>query len=310
MEYGAHLPLIELDGSSSSLGVLREYASTAAGLGYGSLSANDHLLFRRPWLDGPTALAAVVDLTERMTIATTVCLPVIRGPVQAAKTLAALDVLSGGRLLVGIGAGSSPHDYASIGIPFEERWPRFEEAAQTLHALLHEGRPGFAGRYYSTDDVALEPRPVQRPGPPIWIGSWGSRPGLRRVARLADGWLASAYNTTPDTFRAGLAYLEEQLAASGRGRGTFPNGLATMWLHVAERRVIAERILADVLAPMLNRPVDVLRALSLPIGDVETCAERLTAFSQAGVQRVFVWPLGDELRQLELFRERVIPLVG
>jgi alkanesulfonate monooxygenase SsuD/methylene tetrahydromethanopterin reductase-like flavin-dependent oxidoreductase (luciferase family) len=310
MEYGAHLPLIELDRGSSSLGLLREYAAAAARLGFGSLSANDHLLFRRPWLDGPTALAAVVDLTEQMTIATTVCLPVVRGPVQTAKTLAALDVLSGGRLVVGISAGSSPHDYAAVGIPFEERWPRFEEAAQTLHALLHEDRPVFAGTFYSTGNVVLEPRPVQRPGPPIWIGSWGSRPGLRRVARLADGWLASAYNTTPDTFRDGLAYLEEQLAASGKDPLGFPNGLATMWLHVTERRATAERILGDVLAPMLNRPVDALRDLFLPIGDVETCAERLTAFSEAGVERVFVWPLGDELRQLELFRERVVPLVG
>ena len=81
MEYGAHLPLIELDRGSSSLAQLREYASAAARLGYGFLSANDHLLFRMPWLDGPTALAAVVDRTEQMTIATTVCLPVIRGPV-------------------------------------------------------------------------------------------------------------------------------------------------------------------------------------------------------------------------------------
>jgi len=81
MEYGAHLPLIELDGGSPSLALLRDYASTAARLGYRLLSANDHLLFRKPWLDGPTALAAVVDRTEQMTIATTVCLPVIRGPV-------------------------------------------------------------------------------------------------------------------------------------------------------------------------------------------------------------------------------------
>jgi len=310
LEYGAHLPLIELEPGSSSLARLREYASTAAGLGYRSLSANDHLLFRRPWLDGPTALAAVLDLAGEMTIATTVCLPVIRGPVQAAKTLGALDVLSGGRLVIGISAGSSAHDYEAVGIPFDERWPRFEEAAQTLHALLHEDRPPFAGRFYSTEGVVLEPRPVTRPGPPIWIGSWGSRPGLRRVARLADGWLASAYNTTPDTFRAGLAYLGERLAASGRRPEGFPNGLATMWLHVTGRRATAERIVADVLAPMLNRPIDAIHALSLPIGPAELCAERLTAFSQAGVQRVFVWPLGDELRQLELFRERVVPLVG
>lgn len=245
-----------------------------------------------------------------MTIATTVCLPVIRGPVQAAKTLGALDVLSKGRLVVGISAGSSARDYEAVGIPFEERWPRFEEAAQTLHALLHENRPPFAGRFYSTEGVTLDPPPVTRPGPPIWIGSWGSRPGLRRVARLADGWLASAYNTTPDTFRTGLAYLGEQLAESGKRPDGFPNGLATMWLHVTERRAAPERLLGDVLQPMLNRPVEALQALSLPIGPAELCAERLTAFSQAGVQRVFVWPLGDELRQLELFRERVVPLVG
>ena len=156
----------------------------------------------------------------------------------------------------------------------------------------------------------LEPRPVQRPGPPIWIGSWGSKPGLRRVARRADGWLASAYNTTPDGFRTGLAYLEEQLAAAGREHVGFPNGLATMWLRVTQRRATAERIMADVLAPMLNRPVDALRDLFLPIGGAELCAERLAAFADAGVQRVFVWPLGDEVEQLELFQERVVPLVG
>jgi alkanesulfonate monooxygenase SsuD/methylene tetrahydromethanopterin reductase-like flavin-dependent oxidoreductase (luciferase family) len=310
MEYGAHLPLIELDRGSASLARLREYASSAARLGYRFLCANDHLLFRRPWLDGPTALAAVIDRAVQMTIATTVCLPVIRGPVQTAKTLAALDVLSGGGLVVGISAGSSPRDYAAVGIPFDERWPRFEESAQALHALLHENRPRFAGAFYSTEDVVLEPPPVQRPGPPIWIGSWGSRPGLRRVARLADGWLASAYNATPDSFGAGRAYLEEQLTAWGRQHEGFPNGLATMWLHLTERRATAERILGDVLAPMLNRPVDELRNLYLPIGDAETCAERLTAFAHAGAQRVFVWPLGDELRQLELFQERVVPIVG
>jgi len=309
MEYGAHLPLIELDANTSSLTGLRAYADTAARLGYSFLSANDHLLYARPWLDGPTALAAVVDRAQGMTLATTVCLPVIRGPVQTAKTLAALDVLSGGRLVVGVAAGSSARDYEAAGIPFEERWPRFEEATQALHALLHVDRPPLEGAFYSTRDLELAPKPVQRPGPPIWIGSWGSRPGLRRVARIADGWLASGYNTTPDAFRDARAYLETQLTAVGKPADAFPNGLVTVWLHVTEDRAAADRFLADVLAPMLNRPVEALRSLHLPIGPAELCAERLTAFSNAGVQRVFVWPLTDPLRQLELFRERVVPLV-
>jgi alkanesulfonate monooxygenase SsuD/methylene tetrahydromethanopterin reductase-like flavin-dependent oxidoreductase (luciferase family) len=228
MEYGAHLPLIELDGGAASLARLRAYAVTAARLGYTFLTANDHLLFARPWLDGPTALAAVVDRAEGMTLATTVCLPVIRGPVQAAKTLGALDVLSGGRLVIGVAAGSSERDYEAVGIPYEERWPRFEEATQALHALLHSDRPPFDGSFYSTQGIELAPAPLQRPGPPIWIGSWGSRPGLRRVARIADGWLASGYNTTPDAFGDARSYLDAQLATAGRSAGAFPNGLATV----------------------------------------------------------------------------------
>lgn len=309
MEYGAHLPLIELGGRTSSLEFLRRYASVATKLGYRMLCANDHLLFAAPWLDGPTALAAVVDQSGDAALATTVCLPVIRGPVQAAKTLAAIDVLSGGRLLIGVGPGSSARDYAAAGLDFEERWPRFDEATAALRALLHEDQPAFEGRFYSTRDLTLEPRPAQRPGPPIWVGSWGSPAGLRRVARLADGWLASAYNTTPESFAEARSYLTSRLADAGRDQ-TFPNGLATMWLYTTERRATAERVLTDVLAPMVNRPIEQLRDLFLPIGSAADCAEKVAAFAEVGVDRIAVWPLGDELRQLELFQERIVPLAA
>ena len=90
MEFGAHLPLSAFDESPKTLARLRGYASAAASLGYTTLCANDHLLVGRPWLDGPTALASVIEESEEVTLATTVCLPVIRGPVQTAKTLAAI----------------------------------------------------------------------------------------------------------------------------------------------------------------------------------------------------------------------------
>ena len=129
---------------------------------------------------------------------------------------------------------------------------------------------------------------------------------MRRVARHGQGWLASAYNTTPEHFRDCLARLDEELMLREQ-QGPLPNAIVTAWLYVTEDRVEAERILADVLSPMLNRPVDVLRTLSLPIGPAEVCAERVAALAAAGAQRLFVWPLQDELRQLELFRERVAP---
>jgi alkanesulfonate monooxygenase SsuD/methylene tetrahydromethanopterin reductase-like flavin-dependent oxidoreductase (luciferase family) len=308
VEYGAHLPLIDL-GTGQSLAALKAYASAAAGCGYRYLCANDHLVFSRPWLDGPTALAAVVEASRDMTLVTTASLPVLRGPVQLAKTLAALDVLSGGRLVAGVGPGSSPGDYAAVGIEFEERWRRFDEALRVLRVLLHGDTAGFEGEFYATRDVALEPRAVQRPGPPIWVASWGSRAGLRRVARLGDGWLASAYNTTPEHFRAGLDRLAEELRRVGKAPESFPSAIATTWLHITEDKSDAERTVSDVLAPMLHRPVEALRSTPLLIGPAEVCAERLTALVEAGMRRIFVWPLGDEARQLELFRERVTCLV-
>jgi alkanesulfonate monooxygenase SsuD/methylene tetrahydromethanopterin reductase-like flavin-dependent oxidoreductase (luciferase family) len=308
VEYGAHLPLVDL-GTSRSLPALKAYARAAARLGYRYLCANDHLVFNRPWLDGPTALAALVEESQGMTLATTASLPVLRGPFQLAKTLAAIDVLSAGRLVVGVGPGSSAADYAAAGLRFQERWRRFDEAVRVLRCLLHGDAAGVEGEFYSTRGLVLEPRPAQRPGPPIWIASWGSPAGLRRVARLGDGWLASAYNTTPDRYRADLGHLAGELRRAGKAPASFPGAIATTWLHVTEDRRAAERVLTEVLAPMLNRPAEVLRSLLLPIGPAEVCAERLTALVRAGARRIFVWPLGDEVAQLELFRERVTCLV-
>jgi alkanesulfonate monooxygenase SsuD/methylene tetrahydromethanopterin reductase-like flavin-dependent oxidoreductase (luciferase family) len=308
LEYGAHLPLIDL-GAPRSLAALGAYARTAASLGYRYLCANDHLVFGRPWLDGPTALAALIEASQDMTLVTAAGLPVLRGPVQLAKTLAAIDILSGGRLVAGVGPGSSAGDYAAVGIGYQERWRRFDEAVRALRALLHGDRAGFEGEFYATRGVVLEPRPAQRPGPPLWLASWGSPAGLRRVARLGDGWLASAYNTTPDRFREALDRLAGELARAGKAPASFPSAIATTWLHITGDKGEAERTFSEVLAPMLHRPAEALRSAPLLIGPAEVCAERLAAFVDAGARRIFVWPLADELRQLELFRERVTRLV-
>jgi alkanesulfonate monooxygenase SsuD/methylene tetrahydromethanopterin reductase-like flavin-dependent oxidoreductase (luciferase family) len=172
-----------LDGRLWSLDRLLEYARIAEGEDFRALSANDHLVFPRPWLDGPTALAAVLTRTERMSLATTVALPVVRGPVALAKSLATIDLLYGGRLVVGVGAGSSASDYATVGVPFEERWKRLDKAVQALRTLWLEGGVPFRGEFYSTEGVRLEPYPAQRPGPRS-----GSGAGVRKLG--LDGWHA------------------------------------------------------------------------------------------------------------------------
>jgi alkanesulfonate monooxygenase SsuD/methylene tetrahydromethanopterin reductase-like flavin-dependent oxidoreductase (luciferase family) len=299
---------MDFGGHPYTLDHLVDYTKAAAELGFSALSVNDHMVFSVPWLDGPVALAAVMDGSGEMTLATTVTLAVVRGPVPVAKTLGAIDRLSGGRLVVTVGPGSSAADYAAVGLDFSERWPRFDEAIGALRALWRSDSPPFAGRFYSTEGLALEPRPAQPDGPPIWVGSWGSDAGLRRVARLADGWLASAYNTTPDLFREAWQTLRSKLPLHGKDAETFPNALATMWCYITDDRAEAERILKERVIPTVHRPEDVLRE-RLPIGPPELFAEKLTAFAHAGVQRVFIWPVADERNQLERFWNDVRPLV-
>jgi alkanesulfonate monooxygenase SsuD/methylene tetrahydromethanopterin reductase-like flavin-dependent oxidoreductase (luciferase family) len=300
---------MDFGGHPYTLDHLTAYTKTAAQLGFAALSVNDHMVFEVPWLDGPVALAAVMEHSAEMTLATTVALAVVRGPVPVAKTLGAIDRLSEGRLFVAVGPGSSSADYAAVGLDFSERWPRFDEAIGALRALWRPDGAPFIGRFYSTAGISLEPRPARPNGPPIWVGSWGSELELRRVARLADGWLASAYNTTPELFTQAWLALRSKLTDHGKNPETFPNALATMWCYITDDRAEADRVLRDRVVPTVHRPEAMLRE-RLPIGPPELFAEKLTDFARAGVQRVFIWPVADELHQLNRFWNEVRPLVA
>jgi alkanesulfonate monooxygenase SsuD/methylene tetrahydromethanopterin reductase-like flavin-dependent oxidoreductase (luciferase family) len=310
VDFGVHLPLMQFGEERLSLGRLGRAVDAARECGFAAVSANDHFVFQTAWLDGPTALASMIERSGRLTIATTLSLAVLRGPVALAKVLAAIDILSEGRLVAAVGPGSSKRDYDALGVSFDERWKRFDEALAVLRALLNgEPVPEDARYYLVPSDIALAPGPRQRGGVPLWVGSWGSRAGLARVARAGDGWLASAYNTTPERFSEARALLARALEDRGRDADGFPNALATMWTWVSNDRTEADRVLADVLAPLLNRDPNELRG-QVCIGPAEHCAELLSRYAEAGCQRVYLWPLGEERRQLELVASEVAPMVG
>ena len=298
---------MRFDEDPLSLQRLEGAVDAARDCGFAAISANDHFVFQTPWLDGPTALASMIERSGRMGLATTLSLAVLRGPVPLAKTLAAIDILSEGRLIAALGPGSSERDYRVLGVPFEERWKRFDESLALLRALLRGEPMPERPRYYAgTPDFELVPGPWQQDGIPLWIGSWGSRAGLARVARAGDGWLASAYNTTPELFSAARGSLKDALDERGRNADGFPNALATMWTWVSKDRAEGDRVLADVLAPILRREPDELRT-QVCVGPAEHCAELLSRYADAGCERVYLWPLGDERRQLELVAGEVAP---
>jgi probable F420-dependent oxidoreductase len=305
VEFGVHLPQIEWEPGMISLDRIIDVAKAAERLGFSTLTANDHLVYRTPWLDAPVALAATLTAAPTLKLMTSVSLPVIRGPVATAKTLGMIDLLSGGRLEAGLGPGSSEADYHAAGIPFDERWPRFEESVAAIRSLWDADAPPFVGSFYDTTGVTLAPPPAQPKGPPIWIGSWGSQAGMRRVARLADGWLASGYNTTPESFRETWAQLGDMLTASGRDPSGFPCTLATNWMYItddeAEARAMRERI-----SGMTRRPIEEV-ADRLPIGSAAQGADLFGRYKGAGMERVLLWPIGDDIEQLERFAGDVMP---
>lgn len=306
MDVGIHLPQIDFRGEGLSLRRLADAVDAAVELGISSISVNDHFVFSLPWLDGPTALAAVLDRSADLSLLTSVSLPTLRGPVPVAKALAALDVLSSGRLIAGLGPGSSAADHAAVGVPFDERWRRLDEAVPLLRALLRGEPVPAPGAFYPVPPVVLSPLPQRPDGVPLWLGSWGSTAGLRRVARLGDGWLASAYNTDPRQFAAHLNQLGVELESQGRSRSAFPHALVTMWTWITPSAAEAERTIAEVVAPMVKRDPAVLRG-RICVGSAQSCADLLSRYVAAGCRRVHFWPLGEERRQLDLIVTEVLP---
>ncbi|MFC7532496.1 LLM class flavin-dependent oxidoreductase [Actinoplanes sp. GCM10030250] len=308
MRFGAHLPLIDFDGRGWRPGELGSYVDVARQLRYDAVGVNDHLVFQRPWLDGIVALASVIERSGDMRLATTVALPVVRGAAALAKAAAALDILSGGRLVLGVGPGSSARDYALAGLDFDERWPRLDDAIRAIRAHLGGAsayeKDGGASAYEK--GLVLQPAPVRLAGPPIWIGSWGSEAGMRRVARLGDGWLASAYNASPAQVAEARARLGVALERAGKRLDGFECALATMWIYVTDSGSERDERLS-ALGRMLNRPAEQLRERVL-VGPAAECAATLRAYAEAGIDQVFVWPLADPHDQLERLMRDVVPL--
>jgi hypothetical protein len=195
MDYGVHLPLIGFCGRPPSLRHLLDYVGTAETLGFAALSVNDNLLFSRPWLDGPTALSSVLAATGRMDLMTTVAVAVVRGPVALAKSMAAIDPLSGGRLVVGVGPDSSARDYDAVGVPFDEN----AGSASMRRSRRYAPSGAKSGRRSKATSTRPKASWRSRGRCGRRVHRSGSAVGAPKPAsagrRLGDGWLASAYNT-------------------------------------------------------------------------------------------------------------------
>jgi probable F420-dependent oxidoreductase len=192
---GIILPLGEwrMVGQTARWADLLAMAQRAEELGFDSIWIVDHLLVRAPgepdvgvW-EGWSVLSAVAAVTRRVEIGTLVACASFRNPALLAKMADTVDEISGGRLVLGLGAGHHEPEYRAFGFPFDHRVGRFEEALQIIHGLLRDGYVDFDGTYYQARDCVLRPRGPRLQGPPIIIATTGPRM-LRLAARFADSW--------------------------------------------------------------------------------------------------------------------------
>jgi probable F420-dependent oxidoreductase len=232
LKVGVQLPEVEREVRWPEL---RDMARVAEQVGFDSIWVGDHLLYRDddqpprgPW-EAWSVLAALAGLTDRVELGPLVASVSFHNPAMLAKKAATVDEISGGRLILGLGAGWNETEYRAYGFPFDHRVDRFEEAFAIVRALLREGHVDFAGRYHQAPDCVLVPRSKRERGPPIMVGTTGPRM-LRLAAAHANAWNAwfTWYGNRPEGIAALRQSVDAACADVGRDPATLERTLAAL----------------------------------------------------------------------------------
>jgi probable F420-dependent oxidoreductase len=279
--------------------IIRSAAVRAEQLGYDSAWVSDHVVvpraniknFGETIFDPLVTLGVIAGATSRVRLGTTVLIVPYRHAVVTAKMVSSLDALSGGRVVLGVGAGWVAAESAMLSVPFKERGAMTDEYLDAMRELWTSPTPSFAGKYTQFSDVVFEPKPVQKPHPPIWVGGH-SQAALRRTARLGAAW--HPINRPPEELRAGRREIARLCREQGR---------------------------ADAPALTLRNDVRILRAgESAPVsthagrvlaGEPAALVEQIRELAECGVEHLVLEFLAADGRELEaqmaLFAERVRP---
>ncbi|HUF93312.1 MAG TPA: LLM class F420-dependent oxidoreductase [Candidatus Limnocylindria bacterium] len=279
--------------------IIRSTAVRAEQLGYESVWVSDHVVvphanvvnFGETVFDPLVTLAVLAGATSRVRLGTTVLIVPYRNPVVTAKMVSSLDALSGGRVVLGVGAGWVAAESAALGVPFAERGAMTDEYLDVMRELWTSDAPSFTGTYAQLGGLVFEPKPVQQPHPPIWVGGH-SRAALRRAVRVGEAW--HPINRPAGDLRAGRAELARLSALSGR-----PSPPA-----------ITLRNDVRILAPGAEPPPSA-HAGRVLAGEPDALVDQLNELADCGVEHLvleFLATDGPDLdEQMVDFAERVRP---
>lgn len=283
---------------------IRSFVQRAEALGFDSLWVQESIIGRQRQLDSIELLTFAAACTTRIGLGAAVLLLPLRAPVPLAKTLVTLDHLSAGRLTVAVGLGAaSPRDLA-FGIQPESRLGRFNEGVQILKALWTQDSASFEGKYYQLRELAMEPKPVQQPHPPLWFGVHHPN-ALKRTVRHADGFIGAGGSST-EQFASEVATLRQLLEAAGRDPSSFPFA-KRVYIAVDDNRERAGQRLAERLGGYSRGSSEPAHQRIAVWGSVAECLDGLHKVVAAGAELVLLTPLFDESEQLEVFASEFKP---
>jgi probable F420-dependent oxidoreductase len=281
---------------------LRTFLARAEALGFESAWVVEQILGGIRSLEPVTLLTWAAACTERLRLAPAVLLTALRSPVHLAKALSSLDHLSGGRLTVGVGLGGNPKIYPAFGLLAARRAARFAEGLRLVKRLWTEERVTFDGEFFKLQNASMQPKPLQKPHPPLWFG--GHHPNaLKRAVELGDGFIGAGSLSTAG-FLEEIALLRRLLKDAGRDPASLPLG-KRVYIAVDEDRARAGRRLAEWFGAFYGKPE--LAAEVCVWGGPEECVDRLGEIVAAGVGFLMLNPVFDETEHLELFASRIAP---
>jgi len=280
----------------------RAFLGRAEALGFESAWTQEQVLGRFPQLGPTETMTFAAACTEHIRLGCAVYVTPLHNPVHLAKSLSTLDQLSGGRLEVGVGSGGKGRAFAAFGVDSATYIARFTEGVALMKACWTEPTITFDGRFWQTRGAEMEPKPIQKPFPPLWFGG-GHPNALRRAVRFGGGFFGAGSSTTAQ-FREQVRDLRTILAEEGRDVAGFPVA-KRVYIHVDENAERAARLVSQNLAQIYAHIAADFTGVAV-FGSPSTCIEGVREVIDAGAELVLFTPVHEEASQMERLAAEVV----
>jgi probable F420-dependent oxidoreductase len=305
MRFAIAIPQFYSDGEFDPA-AFRAYLARAEELGYHSAWVQETVLGPSRQLAPVEAMTYAAACTERLRLGCVVFVSTLHSPVHLAKSLSTLDQLSGGRIEIGVGTGGKGRPFAAFGVDPARYAARFTEGVELMKALWTQPRVTFDGEFWQLKDAEMEPKPRQKPHPPLWFGA-AAPTALRRAVRLGDGFFGAGSATTA-AFTEQVRVVRVALAEAGRPAEGF--GIAKrVYVAIDEDAQRARSRMNDALAAIYGRRVEAIEAAAVT-GPPGHCAAELRRVADAGAELILCTALFDQAEHAERIAAEIIPQVG